>query len=195
LSETGEQETTDASSEDGNPDDFESPEIVDSDEEEVAGRSAAVEPEIISAHDLIIEEWPVPKDITEPSESSESSEDTDAAMSAEADLVESDAQVELRRVIDEFSEEHRLELEDRNELPSRDTTEQESETSLDGGPSTEDSNVGLEMVVSASTATSTVLTSQMFGATDSVESDVEVLDPETESDVEQPLPEGKNSEP
>jgi hypothetical protein len=40
-----------------------------------------------------------------------------------------------------------------------------------------------------------VLTTQLFGATGSVESEVEVLDPETESDVEQPLPEGKNSEP
>jgi segregation and condensation protein B len=200
----GGQETTRLSAEEGNADDLESPDIANAEDEESAdvgstqgantGQSFAVESEIISAHELIIEEWPVPRNETEPSEDSDS--DADDSMTADAVLEESDAQVELRRVIDEFAEEHRLELEDRNELALQETLAQESEISLDGEPSTEDANADLQLVLSeSSVAKSTVLTTQLFGATGSVESEVEVLDPETESDVEQPLPEGKNSEP
>ncbi|MFT6301832.1 MAG: segregation and condensation protein B [Pseudomonadales bacterium] len=204
----GGQETTRLSAEEGNADDLESPDIANAEDEESAdvgstqgantGQSFAVESEIISAHELIIEEWPVPRNETEPSEDSDSDSDSDAddSMTADAVLEESDAQVELRRVIDEFAEEHRLELEDRNELALQETLAQESEISLDGEPSTEDANADLQLVLSeSSVAKSTVLTTQLFGATGSVESEVEVLDPETESDVEQPLPEGKNSEP
>jgi len=160
--------------------------------DEVNNDPPAREPREISAHDVVSEEWraPVPSPKSEPPAASDSSNDS-IQLSNESDSnnnedganVTSSAESELRRVIDEFADEHQKEIDARDHFESRtlgSNKSAENSHSISKKDSiTADDHNGLRHIRKYS----------LYGVSGAIDSEIEVIDDEGKND------EGRDSEP